>query len=57
MDSSPQMIHAAQQILAAPDAPKNLSVALADIAGWMPEPETDVLVSNGVAAETEKIVR
>ncbi|MCY0905243.1 trans-aconitate 2-methyltransferase [Arthrobacter sp. H14-L1] len=46
VDSSVQMIQAAQRICHAPDAPKNLSFALGDIAGWMPEPDTDVLVSN-----------
>ncbi len=46
LDSSSQMIQAAQQIVDAPDAPENLSFALADIAGWIPEPDTDVLVSN-----------
>ncbi len=46
LDSSAQMIHAAQRIVQAADAPKSLSFALADIAGWMPEPDTDVVVSN-----------
>ncbi len=46
VDSSVQMIQAAQRICHAPDAPKNLSFALGDIAGWRPEPDTDVLVSN-----------
>ncbi|MDQ6740422.1 MAG: methyltransferase domain-containing protein, partial [Actinomycetota bacterium] len=45
LDSSPQMIKAAQTALDAP-TPGNLSFALADIAGWMPEPDTDVVVSN-----------
>ncbi len=46
LDSSAQMIRATQQIVAAPDAPQNLSFALVDIAAWKPEPDTDVLVSN-----------
>ncbi|HEV7168101.1 MAG TPA: trans-aconitate 2-methyltransferase [Micrococcaceae bacterium] len=43
LDSSPQMIETARNLSGAPD---NLSFALADIAGWRPEPGTDVVVSN-----------
>ncbi len=43
LDSSAPMI---EQALALPDAPDNLSFALADIAEWQPEDGTDVVVSN-----------
>ncbi|HEY8295001.1 MAG TPA: trans-aconitate 2-methyltransferase [Micrococcaceae bacterium] len=43
LDSSAPMI---ERALALPDAPDNLSFALADIAEWSPQDGTDVVVSN-----------
>ncbi|MFI5085977.1 MAG: trans-aconitate 2-methyltransferase, partial [Actinomycetales bacterium] len=43
IDSSPEMVGRAQSL---PDAPANLRFAAGDIAGWMPAPGTDVIISN-----------
>ncbi len=46
LDTSARMIDAAQSVAGAENAPGNLSFALADISGWTPDPDTDVVVSN-----------
>lgn len=43
LDNSPAMIDAAR---AGADLPGNLDFELADLAGWVPEPGTDVVVTN-----------